>query len=89
MRAHFHALWFSTPPLDTRIAIASYNPCGEAPAYGCSSVTVAASILQKAGLLKYSRSSQNIVNRQALEEAACECYAALVEQASKWAVESR
>ena len=46
-------------------------------------------VLQKAGLIKYSRGSLNIVNRQALEEAACECYGALVEQASKWAVESR
>jgi len=54
-----------------------------------SSVTVAASVLQKAGLIKYTRGSVNIVNRQALEEAACECYGALVQQASKWAVESR
>jgi CRP-like cAMP-binding protein len=53
-----------------------------------SSVTVAASILQKAGLIKYTRGHVNIVNRQALEEAACECYGALVQQASKWDGES-
>jgi CRP-like cAMP-binding protein len=49
-----------------------------------SSVTVAASVLQKAGLIKYSRGSVNIVDRKALEEAACECYGALVKQSAKW-----
>ena len=54
-----------------------------------SSVTVAASILQKAGLIKYTRGHVNIVNRRGLEEAACECYGALVQQASRWNNESR
>jgi CRP-like cAMP-binding protein len=54
-----------------------------------SSVTVAASILQKAGLIKYTRGHVNIVNRRGLEEAACECYGALVQQASRWDKESR
>jgi len=53
-----------------------------------SSVTVAATLLQKAGLIKYSRGSVNIVDRQALEEAACECYGTLVKQSSKWDGES-
>lgn len=54
-----------------------------------ASVTVAASVLQKAGLIKYIRGSVNIVNREALEEATCECYGALVQQSSKWDGESR
>jgi CRP-like cAMP-binding protein len=53
-----------------------------------SSVTVAASILQKAGLIKYTRGHVKIVNRMGLESAACECYATLVQQAAKWREES-
>jgi CRP-like cAMP-binding protein len=54
-----------------------------------SSVTVAASILQKAGLIKYTRGHVNILNRKELEGATCECYAALVQQAAKWDAEAR
>jgi CRP-like cAMP-binding protein len=54
-----------------------------------SSVTVAASILQKAGLIKYTRGQVNVLNRKGLEGATCECYAALVQQAAKWVAESR
>jgi CRP-like cAMP-binding protein len=39
-----------------------------------SSVTVAAGILQKAGIIDYRRGKVHILNRQKLEEAACECY---------------
>jgi CRP-like cAMP-binding protein len=39
-----------------------------------SSVTVAAGMLQKAGLISYTRRSVTILNRQKLEDAACECY---------------
>ena len=53
-----------------------------------SSVTVAASILQTAGLIKYRRGQVNIVDRRGLEEAACECYRALVQQSSRWRDES-
>jgi CRP-like cAMP-binding protein len=49
-----------------------------------SSVTVAASILQKAALIEYARGQVNIVNPRGLEEAACECYRAMVLQSSKW-----
>jgi CRP-like cAMP-binding protein len=38
------------------------------------SVTVAAGHLQNAGLIHYSRGHIQIVNRQGLEAAACECY---------------
>ncbi|HUN63820.1 MAG TPA: Crp/Fnr family transcriptional regulator [Candidatus Sulfotelmatobacter sp.] len=40
-----------------------------------SSVTVAAGILQRAGIIDYRRGKVHILNRQKLEEAACECYA--------------
>ena len=39
-----------------------------------SSVTVAAGILHKAGLITYSRGSVTIQNRDGLVDAACECY---------------
>jgi CRP-like cAMP-binding protein len=39
-----------------------------------SSVTVAAGILQRAGIIDYRRGKVHILNRQKLEEAACECY---------------
>ncbi len=49
-----------------------------------SSVSVAASILQKAGLIYYNRGNVTILDRAALEEAACECYAIMKEQLAKW-----
>ncbi len=39
-----------------------------------SSVSLCANTLQKSGLIQYSRGSITILNRQALEECACECY---------------
>ncbi len=53
-----------------------------------SSVTVAASILQKAELINYTRGQVNIVDSKGLEDAACECYEAMVQQSSKWNDES-
>lgn len=49
-----------------------------------ASVTVAAGILQKAGLISYSRGIVKINNRRNLEDASCECYAALTGQIKKW-----
>lgn len=40
-----------------------------------STVTLAAGILQKAGLVDYSRGKLNVCDRQGLEKVACECYA--------------
>jgi CRP-like cAMP-binding protein len=37
-------------------------------------VSVAAGVLQDAGLISYSRGTIHILNREALEQAACECY---------------
>ena len=41
------------------------------------SVTLAAGLLQKAGLIEYSRGAVRITNRPQLEEFACECYAVI------------
>jgi len=49
-----------------------------------ASVTIAAGILQKAGLIAYSRGSVKIVGRPKLEEAACECYGMMRRQAERW-----
>jgi CRP-like cAMP-binding protein len=45
-----------------------------------SSVTIAAGMLQNAGLIEYARGHLRILNRAKLEEAACECYQAVREQ---------
>ena len=49
-----------------------------------ASVTVAAGILQKAGLITYNRGSVKIDDRSGLEDAACECYASIRQQSEKW-----
>jgi len=41
------------------------------------SVTVAAGTLQKKGLIEYTRGAVKIVNRNKLEDSACECYAVI------------
>src|ERR1700693_1520903 len=42
-----------------------------------SSVSVAASALQKKGIIKYVRGAVNVKNRRELEKSACECYAVI------------
>jgi CRP-like cAMP-binding protein len=54
-----------------------------------ASVTVAAGILHKAGLITYSRGAIKIPSRRNLENAACECYAALIQQTRLWHKESK
>ncbi len=49
-----------------------------------SSVTVAVGILQKAGLINYTRGHVSIVNRAKLEAAACECYGLMQRQSKAW-----
>ena len=49
-----------------------------------SSVTVAAGILQKAGLIRYSRGVLDIVDKRKLEEAACDCYELMQRQIQTW-----
>jgi CRP-like cAMP-binding protein len=45
-----------------------------------ASVTVAAGILQQAGLIKYSRGRVTILDPERLEEASCECYRVVITQ---------
>ena len=49
-----------------------------------SSVTVAAGMLEKAGLITHSRGDVEIINRPRLEEASCECYGIMQRQLEKW-----
>src|SRR5438046_10750491 len=49
-----------------------------------ASVTVAAGALQKAGLIKGSRGSVNILDRKQLEKRACSCYDVIEQQKKKW-----
>jgi CRP-like cAMP-binding protein len=53
-----------------------------------ASVTVAAGILQKAGLITYKRGSVRVNNRALLEDATCECYLTMTRQAKKWQAEA-
>jgi CRP-like cAMP-binding protein len=53
-----------------------------------ASVTVAAGMLQKAGLIANSRGDVKIENRAGLEAATCECYASITRQSSMWQNES-
>ena len=48
-----------------------------------TTVTIAARLLQSAGLIRYRRGLIHIVDRAALEEIACECYAVVKHNADK------
>ena len=52
-----------------------------------ASVTVAAGILQKAGLITYQRGHVNIVDRPRLEASSCECYEMMQQQYKRWTSE--
>ena len=52
-----------------------------------ASVTVAAGVLQKAGMIEYSRGSVGILSRPKLEAAACACYQVIERQKLKWQAE--
>lgn len=45
-----------------------------------ATVTVAAGMLQRAGLIRYTRGKITVVDREGLEAASCECYAAVREE---------
>ena len=53
-----------------------------------ASVTVAAGILQKAGLIAYKRGTVRVESRPGLENATCECYGIMTEQIKKWQAET-
>jgi CRP-like cAMP-binding protein len=54
-----------------------------------SSVTVAAGTLQKAGMISYTRGSVTIVDRERLEDAACDCYSIVQRQLKNWQSETK
>jgi CRP-like cAMP-binding protein len=54
-----------------------------------ASVTVAAGILQKAGIIEYSRGSVTILNRPKLLEASCNCYSVIERRKEVWLEESQ
>jgi CRP-like cAMP-binding protein len=49
-----------------------------------ASVSVAAAILQRAGLIHYHRGHVSILNRPELQNASCECYNAIQRQLENW-----
>jgi len=53
-----------------------------------SSVTVAAGTLQRAGLISHTRGSVSVLNRQKLEDAACDCYGIVQRQLNDWEAET-
>jgi CRP-like cAMP-binding protein len=53
-----------------------------------ASVTVAAGILQKAGLISHTRGSVTILDRPRLEDAACDCYGIVRRQLKDWEAET-
>jgi CRP-like cAMP-binding protein len=54
-----------------------------------SSVSVAAGMLHKAGVIAYTRGNVTVVDRPKLEDAACECFATIQNQQRKWEQESQ
>jgi hypothetical protein len=53
-----------------------------------ASVGEAASRLQEAGLISYTRGSVTILNRPKLEQASCDCYEIIQQQKNRWQVET-
>jgi CRP-like cAMP-binding protein len=53
-----------------------------------ASVTVAAGMLQKAGLITYTRGAVRVEDRRRLEDAACECYSIMRRQIERWRSEA-
>jgi CRP-like cAMP-binding protein len=53
-----------------------------------SSVSVAAGILERAGLITHRRGDVRIIDREKLEEAACECYELMRRQIKEWRSEA-
>lgn len=53
-----------------------------------SSVSMAANILQKAGMITYTRGNVTIVDKRKLTEAACDCYEIIHNLRSNWQAEA-
>jgi CRP-like cAMP-binding protein len=54
-----------------------------------ASVGEAASQLQDAGMISYTRGSVTVLDRAKLEEAACDCYDIIQQQKNRWQSETR
>jgi CRP-like cAMP-binding protein len=54
-----------------------------------ASVSVAASTLQNAGLITYSRGNVTILDKQRLRESACDCYGIIQDQQINWRKEAQ
>jgi CRP-like cAMP-binding protein len=53
-----------------------------------STVSVAASVLQRAGMISYTRGNVTIVNKSKLEDTACDCYELIRQQKNRWMAET-
>ncbi|HZW81406.1 MAG TPA: Crp/Fnr family transcriptional regulator [Candidatus Deferrimicrobiaceae bacterium] len=53
-----------------------------------STVSVAASLLQKSGMITYTRGNVTILNKSKLEAAACDCYEIIRQQKDRWQSEN-
>ncbi|HET9308312.1 MAG TPA: Crp/Fnr family transcriptional regulator [Candidatus Sulfotelmatobacter sp.] len=54
-----------------------------------SSVSMAANILQKAGMITYTRGNVTIVDKRKLTDAACDCYSIIQNLQSNWQAETK
>ena len=60
--------------VDSQVLLLTHEFLADMLGTGRPSVTLAAGVLQRAGLIQNIRGAVRIVNRQGLEQAACECY---------------
>jgi CRP-like cAMP-binding protein len=54
-----------------------------------SSVSMAANILQKAGMITYTRGNVTLVDKTKLTKAACDCYQIIQDQKTNWLAETQ
>ena len=54
-----------------------------------SSVSLAAGMLHKAGVITYTRGNVTLLDKAKLQTAACECYSAIQQQLKHWEMESQ
>jgi CRP-like cAMP-binding protein len=54
-----------------------------------SSVSVAAGMLQKAGMITYTRGNVTILDKSKLEDASCDCYEVIQRQLKTWRTETQ
>jgi len=74
------ARWLLTAQdrVSSHTIVLTHDNMGQMLGVSRSRVTIAAGALQKSGLIHYSRGHIDILNRKGLEDAACECYQAII-----------